>query len=40
MGDEDILKIGLVVIVLVVMFVWINRCSGTKIRINAKKISN
>jgi hypothetical protein len=34
MKDEDIVKIGLVAIVLVVLYVWINRCSGDKIRIN------
>ena len=34
MKHEDILKIGLVAIVLVVIYVWINRCSGEKIRIN------
>lgn len=37
MEPEEILKIGLVVIVLVVLFVWINRCSGEKIRINNGK---
>jgi hypothetical protein len=34
MENDEILKIGLVTIVLVVLFVWINRCSGDKVRIN------
>ena len=37
MKEEELLKIVLVVLVLVVLFVWINRCSGDKIRVNAKR---
>jgi hypothetical protein len=33
MEHDEILKIGLVVIVLVVLVIWINRCGGEKIRI-------
>ena len=40
MEHEDILKIGLVAIVLVVVYVWINRCRDDKIRINNPVVEN
>lgn len=38
MNDNTIGKIILVTIVIIVMFIWINRCSDNKLRVNSSKI--
>lgn len=37
MEHEEILKIGLAAIVLLTLYIWINRCKDEKVRINNGK---